>query len=224
MADYKYSNGKIYKIVDNTSDKVYIGSTCRSLVQRLTSHELDFRRYMNGKSYYNTSYDIIKNGNYRIELIENVNANNKEELYDRERYHIFNERNSINKIRLLNKTHEERVEQVKEISKQWYRQNKDKKLERTKTYYKNNVNKIKERAQTKYLCICGVCYTRQHKSHHCKTKRHQTYQTKHNQIINHINESFEIVEQLVNVIYNDDIEELKRLNECLSMGFEDKPI
>jgi predicted GIY-YIG superfamily endonuclease len=52
MADNKYSNGKIYKIVDNTSEKVYIGSTCRSLKQRLTTHELDFRRYMNGKSYF----------------------------------------------------------------------------------------------------------------------------------------------------------------------------
>jgi hypothetical protein len=39
MADNKYSNGKIYKIVDNTSDKVYIGSTCKSLKQRLTAHE-----------------------------------------------------------------------------------------------------------------------------------------------------------------------------------------
>ena len=31
----KFENAKIYKIVDNVSDMVYIGSTCKTLQQRL---------------------------------------------------------------------------------------------------------------------------------------------------------------------------------------------
>ena len=39
----KYQNGKIYKIVDNTNDNVYIGSTINSLNVRLSKHETDWR-------------------------------------------------------------------------------------------------------------------------------------------------------------------------------------
>ena len=34
----KYLNGKIYKLIDNTNNNVYIGSTCNSLKDRLKGH------------------------------------------------------------------------------------------------------------------------------------------------------------------------------------------
>jgi inorganic triphosphatase YgiF len=202
MADNKYSNGKIYKIVDNTSDKVYIGSTCKTLKRRLTAHEEYYRNYLYGTVCYITSYDIIKNGNYHIELIEELNATNKKELEDRERYHIMNTPNTVNKVRHLNRTLEER----KKYLKQYCIENK------TKLY-------------KKYRCsICDGCFKLRHKSTHCKTKRHQNYETKHKQMMKHIDESLEIVNQLVNALNGDDFDEAKRLNECISMGFQDKPI
>ena len=66
---------KIYRIVDNTNDNIYIGRTTQLLRQRLAEHTYCGRC---------SSRDIIKNGDYRIELIE--------ETHDkmRERYWILN--------------------------------------------------------------------------------------------------------------------------------------
>jgi predicted GIY-YIG superfamily endonuclease len=44
-----YSKGKIYKIVCNKTGLVYIGSTCRSLEQRLKEHVYDSKRYLDKK-------------------------------------------------------------------------------------------------------------------------------------------------------------------------------
>ena len=84
-----YSLGKIYKIVDNTNNNVYIGSTCeKTLARRLTSHRCNFRSFERGKINYVTSFDIIKNNNYEIILLENFPCSSRDELHARERYYI----------------------------------------------------------------------------------------------------------------------------------------
>ena len=67
----KLDNAKIYKIVDNTNAKIYIGSTCESLKRRLTKHKYDYKRYINGLCRNIRSFDILKNDDYKIELLEN---------------------------------------------------------------------------------------------------------------------------------------------------------
>jgi len=60
-----YQLGKIYKIVDNTNENVYIGSTCEpTLARRLAKHVGNYQSYLNGKSGFMTSFNIIQNGNY----------------------------------------------------------------------------------------------------------------------------------------------------------------
>ena len=45
MVNYKY--GKIYKITDNTTNKIYIGSTCKYyLSQRLAWHVQGYMKYL----------------------------------------------------------------------------------------------------------------------------------------------------------------------------------
>ena len=45
-----YSLGKVYKIVDNTNQDVYIGSTCQpTLAQRLSQHKKDYNKYLKDK-------------------------------------------------------------------------------------------------------------------------------------------------------------------------------
>ena len=44
----KLDNAKIYKIVDNTNDNKYIGSTCCSLKRRLSFHKSNYKRFING--------------------------------------------------------------------------------------------------------------------------------------------------------------------------------
>ena len=75
-----YQKGKIYKIIDNTNDNIYIGSTINPLKERLRKH----------KSLNCSSREIIRNNNYNIILIEDYPCNSKEELELRERYHIEN--------------------------------------------------------------------------------------------------------------------------------------
>ena len=45
----RFENAKIYKIVDNSSDMVYIGSACKTLQQRLKKHESDYKNFKAGK-------------------------------------------------------------------------------------------------------------------------------------------------------------------------------
>ena len=93
----KLNQAKIYKIVDDTNNNIYIGSTCQSLKTRLTHHKSNYKAYLKGLYCNTTSFDIIKNNDYKIELLENCNITTKQELIARERYYIENN-NSLNKV------------------------------------------------------------------------------------------------------------------------------
>ena len=43
-----YNNGKIYNIIDNKSDMIYVGSTCQTLQQRIQKHKSDYKSYIAG--------------------------------------------------------------------------------------------------------------------------------------------------------------------------------
>tara|TARA_R110000782_G_C14549428_1_gene384778 strand:- start:47 stop:496 length:450 start_codon:yes stop_codon:yes gene_type:complete len=78
-----YSKGKIYKIIDNTNDKIYIGSTIQTLEARLIGHKSESK---NNSVKNNSSKIILKNDDFDIELIENHPCNTKRELEIREQY------------------------------------------------------------------------------------------------------------------------------------------
>jgi len=81
MEDNAYFFGKIYKIVsDNDLSKVYVGLTTNELEERLKQHVKDSKSIERGKKGYVRSFDIIKLGNYRIELLEEYPCNSKYEL------------------------------------------------------------------------------------------------------------------------------------------------
>src|SRR5690242_7395493 len=74
-----YAKGKIYKVISNSTEKIYIGSTCRDPRHRLSQH----------LSHKNTSCNqLLQNDDYDIIIIENYPCKNKEELHARERYWI----------------------------------------------------------------------------------------------------------------------------------------
>ena len=83
-----YSKGKIYKIVDNTNNNVYIGSTCEpTLAQRLAQHRSDYAKYLRGVRGLTTSFLILANNNYDIVLLEECDVNSRDQLFQRERYY-----------------------------------------------------------------------------------------------------------------------------------------
>src|SRR5690348_2273684 len=87
MPDYKL--GKIYKIISNQTDKIYIGSTTEKyLSQRQVSHTRAYKSFLNGKDHFRASYDILKFPDAKIILIETFPCNNKYELIAREQYWI----------------------------------------------------------------------------------------------------------------------------------------
>ena len=198
MTDYQ--KAKIYKIVDNTNQNVYIGSTCKTLKQRLSGHVSDYKRFIKGKYRNITSFEIINNGDYDIILIEAFPCDYKDELLARERYWV-------NKIKCINKNkpgiyndlgkveydkhyHNEHKDQIKEYKKQYYAEKQDQIKEYRKQYYaekqdqlnekqklynKEHKAQIKQWQTTKCDCLCGGTYTLVNKSHHMKSEKHRKY-------------------------------------------------
>jgi hypothetical protein len=187
----KYQNGKIYKIVDYTNNNVYIGSTCKTLNRRLQYHLSDYKRYLINKDRYLSSFEILKNNDYKIELIELYPCNDKNELLIKERYWTNQEINCINKLKNQGIWNEiGKKECIKEQKKEYYENNKKEIGEKYKLYRDNNQEKLKERSKKyreknkeeiklkkseQHLCLCGSYYTIQHKSRHERTIKHQTF-------------------------------------------------
>lgn len=97
------SNGKIYRLVCNTTGKVYIGSTCDSLNSRLWYHRKDWNMYQRGLFHYITSYEIIRRGNYVIELLEDHPCTDRKILRERENHYMkLAGKNCVNKRNALN--------------------------------------------------------------------------------------------------------------------------
>ena len=68
---------KIYKIIDNTNGNIYIGKTRKKyLSSRIASHIYDFNT-----GHYCSSQIILKNNDWRYELIEETDDETREEYW-----------------------------------------------------------------------------------------------------------------------------------------------
>lgn len=130
----KYINGKIYKLIDNTNNNIYIGSTIQTLKKRLNCHI----KHNNNNSSNLCSGLIIKNGDYQIILIEDYPCNNKRELEFREQYYIDN-----NKCINIKNAYTDQKEYNKEYFKEYRIKNKDNLKKKKKEYQNKNKDKLK---------------------------------------------------------------------------------
>ena len=195
-----YGKGKIYMIRCNKTQLIYIGSTARQyLSQRMGKHKASYKSWTNGKTNYCGSFEIIKNDDYVILLIESYPCKSNDELRMREQYHIDLNGGCLNKYRAYS-TVEQKLEQIKEwyeankeaitenhkeyyeankeaISergKEYYEANKEKIAENHKEYYEANKEAILERGKVKITCSCGAVICQRAKSKHERTKKHIT--------------------------------------------------
>ena len=163
----KFYNAKIYKLIDNTNDNVYIGSCCSSLRTRLSIHKCSYEIFLfkNIKSYeilknknYIKSYEIIKNGDYKIELLEDCNVKTKEELLEREHFYIENNECLNKKISDINyeQYYNDNINKINDYQKEYYKKKIEKEYRKAKKYRKAN----KER----FECECGSQYMSYNKS------------------------------------------------------------
>jgi len=176
-----FSKGKIYMIRCNKTQLIYIGSTTKQyLSQRMGKHKANYKRWTNGKTNYCGSYDVIKNGDYVILLIESYPCKSNDELRMREQYHIDLNVWCMNKNRAYS-TAEQHKAQIKE----YYETHKEAITEQKKGYYEANKETIskqmkeyrkanKEQRKVKITCSCGAVICQREKSIHERTKKHQT--------------------------------------------------
>ena len=186
-----YNNGKIYKIecLNGEQDDIYIGSTTKEyLSQRMTTHRKTYKRWLNDKGTFITSYKIFdKYGldNCVITLIESVNVNTLDELKAREAHYIKTMKcvNKVIPLRTDKEYYEDNIEKIKEKAKDYYEDNKDKISEKYKKYYENNresilkhkeenkdcrklyyENNIDKINEIKYLGLFVIGYLREHEN------------------------------------------------------------
>ena len=168
-----YSKGKIYKLVSNKTNDVYIGSCLMTLSTRLSGHRSKSNQTSSKKLF-------IDDAIITIALIEPYPCNSKNELKARELFHIMNtpcinankpfvselthgkewakeykiaykEQRKLNDE--LNKEHlkeqnkiyyESNKEQINEQGRLFYESNKERILEEKKLFYESNKEQIKE--------------------------------------------------------------------------------
>lgn len=150
----KFENGKIYKIVDNTSDMIYVGSTYKKLEQRLKQHQANYKSFKSGiYPNYVTVFKILENEDYTIQLIKSYPCENRQQLNIHEGLIIKQLRNNGSNV--INKNIAGQT--IKESQAQ---------------YRQNNRQKIKDYKNQKHYCQCGGKYSNAHKAKHGRTKRH----------------------------------------------------
>lgn len=124
MPDYKY--GKVYAIRSHQTDKVYVGSTTTPLYVRMAKHRFDCKNKRNGI----TSFEILKNDDAYIELLENFPCNSKEELNRKEGEYI-------RLLNCVNKCISGRT------GKEYYQDNKVDILAKRIDHYQDNKERVK---------------------------------------------------------------------------------
>lgn len=168
MPDYQKS--KIYKLVCNDPEKIYIGSTTQKyLCNRFQGHKQDFKK----KIKNTTSRELFEIGGVKIVLIENFPCNTKDELLSRERYYIENFK-CVNKLLPIHSKEELREHQrefqrtpiqkqkrkeyqlknkesKKEYDRKRYLEKREETIKRVQSYYMENCEKIKEYAKSYYF-------------------------------------------------------------------------
>lgn len=145
MSNYQLS--KVYQIVCLTTGQKYVGSTTqKTLAERLAGHVKSFKCWKNGKTNFTSSFTILEQGNYQIELLEAYPCNSKDELNAREGHYIRTI-DCVNKC-IMGRTRKEYYEDNKSViaekKKEVYEDNKHEISEKKKELYKANSTKVLE--------------------------------------------------------------------------------
>jgi len=155
------TQSKVYRIFSTKGNKVYIGSTIQELASRWYRHCDGEKSYMSRVLFEEYGVEFC-----HIELIENVE---QDQRYIRERFHIDNTPNCVNKIMPYRTDDEKEDSKEKgkerkkawaltkkeedpdafnkracEIQKAYYQRNREAMLEKAKDYAKQNVEQKKE--------------------------------------------------------------------------------
>ena len=114
-----YNKSKIYKIVNDIDDDIYIGGTTKHyLSSRLNEHRMQFKKNKTRLLY--RKMDNLGITNFKIVLIESFPCNSKDELTAREQYHIDLLKPALNR----NRANGRNFEKYREYQKKYYEDHK----------------------------------------------------------------------------------------------------
>ena len=154
----KYQRGKIYKLVSDQTDDIYIGSTTQTLPARLANHKGHYNSHYNsGRSGYMTSFKLLAYTDVKIVLLETYPTISEYFLLARER-HWIETLTCINKNIPTQTGKEWRVKNAEHL-KAYKQTNKEKFKIFDKAYRERNKEKHKEQRK-KNLSIrvqCDIC-------------------------------------------------------------------
>ena len=201
--------GRIYKIYSNEYDKIYIGSTRKKLNERLTQHKSQYKQFLKNKhNNYVSSFEILNKGG-KIGLIIEFDDINNDTLKKWERFYIEQNKNiCINKNMPITTDEEQKAQkkEYKEANKERHKQymkeyneankgkykeyneaNKERHKHYMKEYYEANKEKKKEyyelhKNEINKKIICDSCkceITKQNKTQHERSNKHQQNMNKH---------------------------------------------
>ena len=173
---------KIYSIKSKSNpDLQYIGSTKQSLKERLRKHKYNYKSYLNGKYNFVTSFNILKYGDYYIELYCETGTDDRSDAHWFEGL-VIRAESCINKFvpgRTAKEYREQNKDKIKEYKKEYREQNKEYFKEYRKEYREQNKEYFKEYRKEylkqKYTCECGGSYNMSNRAKHIKTNKHQNF-------------------------------------------------
>lgn len=131
-----YSKGKIYQILNNVDNDVYVGSTCVPLAKRMWKHKWEFENRQFIDRPLTNKMKLLGVDAFYIELIEHAPCSNKEELRAREGFFI-RQRGTLNKMtagKQKSEWREEHREYLKQKARTYYYENHDKQLQTRKEH------------------------------------------------------------------------------------------
>ena len=170
--------GFIYKIIneDIPNEVCYIGSTCKTIKQRLRIHNSAATN--TGDRNYNIQLYVhmreFGRDKFKIHLVEAIEFEDKNSLLEREKYWINTLNPTLNIIKNPILSEEERKAYVKN----WHTENKENIVEYKKQLYIKDKAAIQEKRRNTPMVSCP-CSTKQfkeyNKSVHIKNKTHKAW-------------------------------------------------
>ena len=164
--DPRYQNGIIYMLWCGETNRMYIGSTIKTLKERVYKHKINMRSYP--RTNYCSSFEILKGGCYTASVLEHCPCNSKKELERREGLYQTANIDRIVNTNIAGRTFKEYYLEKRTVrlntSSAWRSIHKD----YAHDYYMFNKEKISKRTD----CECGGHYIHAGKARHLKSKRH----------------------------------------------------
>lgn len=138
--------GRIYCISCRNTGLKYYGSTTLTIQTRLQYHEANYRYHLKNGNRFNSSFDVLQNGNYEITEIEQVE--DILQLKQRERHYVQNNVCVNRNIpsRTTKEYYADNRANLLEHARNYYNANKSRK----KQYYEDNKQRLKAQSLQRY--------------------------------------------------------------------------